>query len=304
VTVAVVVGYGSIGRRHVSLLQQLGCETSVVSRREIDDVQRYPSLEAALKAAKPDYVVVANETSAHGSTVREWAKLGYKGRLLIEKPLGDDFVLADPLPFSVAAVGYNLRFHPVMAELSRKLPGEKLLAMQVYCGQYLPDWRPGSDYRLSYSADPARGGGVLRDLSHELDYLLWLGGAWRRAAAIGGHFSPLEIRSDDCWTILLELERCPAASVQINYLDRPGRRQVVVNTAQHTFCADLIRATLTVDGKEQSFALERDAMYLAEHRAMLDGDTSRLCSLREGQQVMQLIAASERAARDRSWVSA
>ena len=123
-----------------------------------------------------------------------------------------------------------------------------------------------------------------------------------RVAALGGHFSPLEICSDDCWAILIELDRCPMASVQINYLDRPGRRQIVANTERHTFCADLVRGVLARDGKEQSFKIERDEMYLAEHQAMLRNDTSMLCSLQDGAQVMRLIAAAERSVKSRAWV--
>jgi predicted dehydrogenase len=303
-TTAIVVGYGSIGQRHVRVLQRLGCDVAVVSRRNVEHAARYESIAAALDAGGADYVVVANETSGHELAVVELVKSGFSGRLLIEKPLGDGFTLPQAATFSLAAIGYNLRLHPMLAALVRELQGERLLTIQIYCGQYLPTWRPDTDYRTGYSADRGRGGGVLRDLSHELDYLLWFGGPWRRVAALGGHFSPLEISSDDSWAILVELDRCPVASVQINYLDRPGRRQIVVNTDRHTFCADLVRGVLTRDGKEEPFKTERDDMYLAEHRAMIAGDTSALCSLQEGADVMQLIAATERAADSRNWVHA
>ena len=297
-TVAAVIGYGSIGRRHVRLLESLGCSVAVVSRREVDHRPAFKSIPEALRSFRPDYVVVANETSAHASAVEELVAGGFAGRLLVEKPSAG----ASANGLRTAAVGYNLRFHPVLKALADEIGGERLISMQIYCGQYLPDWRPGSDYRESYSADPARGGGALRDLSHELDYLLWLGGEWQRVAALGGRFGALEIRSDDTWGLLLELARCPVASVQVNYLDRPGRRQLVVNTARHTYFADLVRSTLTRDGEEREFKVERDELYLAQHRAMLAGDGSRLCTLSQGAEVMRLIAAAERAASEGAWV--
>jgi predicted dehydrogenase len=303
-TVAIVVGYGSIGQRHVRVLNDLGCETAVVSRRLVDYTPRFATISEALSALKADYVVVANETSAHASAVDELLAKGYAGRLLVEKPLGVMPASVFNAPFQVAAVGYNLRFHPAMVALAEAADGERLLVMQVYCGQWLPDWRPGTDYRKSYSADPEGGGGVLRDLSHELDYVLWLGGPWRRVTGIGGRIGPLDIRSDDCWSLLLELDGCPSVSVQINYLDRPGRRQVIVNTVDHTYSADLIRGTLERDGRTQAFDVEADHTYRAQHRAILAGDTARLCSLAQGNRVMQLIAASERAASRGCWISA
>jgi predicted dehydrogenase len=300
-TNALVIGYGSIGRRHTRILKEMGCDVAIVSRRSPEDVQRFGEVATGIKNFRPDYVVVANETAAHPGTVDEIAAAGFRGKLLIEKPLGGAI---NEHNFALCAVAYNLRFHPALVELATALTDETILAMQVYCGQYLPDWRPGTDYRTSYSADSARGGGVLRDLSHELDYVLWLGGAWQRTAAIGGRFSDLDIASDDCWALLLELERCPCATVQINYLDRPGRRQVIVNTRRHSFVLDFGQAVLTRDGETKRFAVERDDTYRAQHHAMLAGETSRLCALADGEGVMSLIAASEKAARERSWVSA
>ena len=301
-TAAIVVGYGSIGRRHARVLTELGCDTGVVTRRAVDFAPRFPTISEALSATAVDYVVVANETSAHGAAVEELLARGYAGKLLIEKPLGEMSAAALAAPFELAAVGYNLRFHPVMVALADAVADQQLLTMQAYCGQWLPDWRPQTDYRESYSADPARGGGVLRDLSHELDYVLWLGGSWRRVAGIGGRIGPLEIRSDDCWSLVLELDRCPSVSVQINYLDRPGRRQLIVNTVEHTYSADLIRGTLESDGRTQKFEIDADDTYRAQHRAILASDTARLCSIAQGNRVMQLIAASERAASQGRWI--
>ena len=300
-TRALVIGYGSIGRRHARVLSELGCEVSVVSRRPLDDVSRFADIAEAVKKMRPDYAVVANETSAHVAAVGALADAGFRGKLLIEKPLGGAI---RPHGFSLCAVAYNLRFHPALSQLASALQGKRIAAMQVYCGQYLPDWRPDTDYRQSYSADPARGGGVLRDLSHELDYVLWLGGACRSIAAIGGRFGALEIASDDCWALLLELDRCRCATLQVNYLDRPGRRQIVVNTADHTYVVDFGQAALIRDGEAQKFTIDRDDTYRAQHRAMLAGDTSHLCSLDEGTRVMELIAAAERAAHEHAWVAA
>lgn len=301
---ALVVGMGSIGGRHARLLRQLGCDVGVISRRPCTDYRHFVSLAEGLECLAPDYVVIATETAAHRDASAELAAAGYAGLLLVEKPLG---VLPAPLPphhFRLAAVAYNLRFHPVLDALACAVRGQTAVSVQVYCGQYLPSWRPDADYRRSYSADPAQGGGVLRDLSHELDYIQWLFGDWRRLSSLGGRLSTLDIRSDDCWGILLETERCPMVTVQVNYLDRPGRREIVVNTNEHTFRADLVRNVLITDGVEQAFSCQRDDTYLAQHQAMLAGDDSRLCTLEQGEAVMELIAAVERAGHSGQWVVA
>ena len=80
-TAAIVVGYGSIGRRHVRVLHELGCETAVVSRRQVDFSPRFATISEALSAKAVDYIVIANETSAHGSAVSELLANGYAGKL-------------------------------------------------------------------------------------------------------------------------------------------------------------------------------------------------------------------------------
>lgn len=299
---ALVVGSGSIGERHRRVLAELGARVAVVSRRGGPGV--HADLGAAVTALAPDYVVVATETADHGRVVDRLAALDFRGRVLVEKPL---FAAPRPLPehrFRTLAVGYNLRFHPVLRRLAERLAGERPLSAQIYVGQYLPEWRPGSDYRQRYSSRATEGGGALRDLSHELDVANWLLGPWQRLTALGGHWSPLEIDSDDTFVLLAAFAGCPAASIQVNYLDRRTRREVVINTADHTFSADLIAGTLARDhAPPETFPQERDDMYRALHRAVL-ADHPGPCDAAEAAQVMTMIAAAETAARTGAWVDA
>jgi predicted dehydrogenase len=300
---ALVVGMGSIGQRHARLLHGLGLDVAAVTRRT-DLLQRcYPSLDDALAREHPGYIVVANDTAAHRPTLLHLAEAGFAGTVLVEKPLFDR---PAPLPehrFAGLYVGYNLRFHPLLIELSRLLAGERAISAQIYVGQYLPDWRPGQDYRRTASASRAAGGGVLRDLSHELDYMSLLFGQCRRVAALGGRFSDLAIDSDDVQGLLLAFERCPVVTAQLNYLDRQGGRDIVVNTATHTFRVDLIRGTLRIGDEARHFAVGRDDTYVAQHRSALGNERNRLCGADDGAAVVELIAAAEAAAASGSWVT-
>lgn len=288
--------------RHARLLTELGQRTAVVSSRDVDFPLRFDTLKAALAEHAPDYVVIANATNLHYDTLTTLRSQGYSGLVLVEKPLFDRY---QPLPEGTGEtlVGYNLRFHPVIQRLAQRLRSERILSVQAYAGQYLPGWRPATDYRESYSADATRGGGVLRDLSHELDYLGWLLGGWTRVSALGGHLSSLEITSDDIFTLLMSTPGCPAVTLQLNYLDRPGRRLLVINTDQHTIEADLVAGTLQVDGEREHFKSERDNTYRAMHEAALSTDRTTLCSLSEGLSTMKLIEAAEQAASRGEWVS-
>jgi len=300
---ATVVGYGSIGKRHARLLDELGCEVSVVSRRSVNHPSRYSSLDQVFEEEPPSYVVVANRTSEHKGTLEKLAQLDFQGRILVEKPLADT---PHPLPTGIPEstfVAYNFRFHPLLNDLYDRVRGEKIVSVDAYAGAFLPNWRPDRDYRDTYSAHAEQGGGVIRDLSHELDYLNWLLEGWTHVAALGGQFSQLELDSDDVFILLFETERCPAVTLHLNYLDRGPHRTVRVNTTDHTLEADLIDETLSVDGIIVSeYELNRDTTYRAEHEAVLSEDFDRLCTAEEALDVMGLIEAAERSATNRTFV--
>jgi predicted dehydrogenase len=295
-----VIGQGSIGQRHARVLRELGASVATVSRRGGGD---FAALAPALKAGKPEIVVVATETSAHADTLADLAGLDYDGVVLVEKPL---FAASAPLPanrFLDLRVTYQLRFHPALRAFKERLAGERILSAQIYVGQYLPDWRPGRDYRDTYSAKASLGGGALRDLSHELDYAAWLFGSWRGVTALGGAWSDLAIDADDVYLLLMRYATCPAASIQLNYLHRPARREVVVNTARHTFTLDLKGLTLRCDTAEpERFTVGSDDCYRAMHETVLAGRREDLCDASEALDILALIAAAERSAAGQGWI--
>lgn len=298
-TSAVVVGLGSIGTRHARILRELGLEVATVSRREGGD---YASITQAIAGARPDYAVIATETARHADDLQELAQAGFHGKVLVEKPLFATPAAPPKYPFAHVSVGYNLRFHPVMTALAERLRGREVITVAAYVGQDIRDWRPGRDHRATASATADAGGGVLRDLSHELDYLMWLFGPWHRVAALGGASGARDIDVDDHLDLLIDMQRAPSVHVHMDYLDRQGIRRIRVNVDDDTIEADLVGSRLSVNGKATEIPSERDQSYRDMHVAAMRG-ASPVCSLPEALGVMHLIDASERALRTKSWVS-
>lgn len=299
---AMVIGYGSIGSRHERLLTELGCDVTVVSKRDIDYSSSFKNISDALIVHQPSYVVVANKTSEHYSTLVELVELNYDGIVLVEKPLFHVYREVPKNNFKSISVAYNLRFHPIIKKLKSILENEKVLSAQIYAGQYLPQWRPHTDYRLSYSASNIEGGGVLRDLSHEIDYINWIFCGWECLVAFGGHYSHLDIKTDDIFSIMLRMKKCPIVNLHLNYLDRVSRRNILINTDDHTIEADLINNTIQINQEISKVNIDQDFTYYMQHQEILNGNLNTICSIREAMEVMRIVRAAEQSVEQKRWV--
>lgn len=297
-----IIGYGSIGHRHASILRELGHEIHVVSESSTKDFPFYHSISAALAEKYFDYIIVSCETSEHYGCYIELVNRGYSGKVLIEKPVFSELPATIPPASKNVFIGYNLRFHPAVKKLRELFFRKRLYSVHVYAGQYLPGWRPDGDYSKSYLASRAKGGGVLKDLSHELDYITWMAGDWKRVAAIGGRFSHLEIDSDDIFSLLMETENCPVVSIQLNYLDLIARREIIIQAKGMSVKADLIGNTLDVNGEITRYSSERNLSYTVQHREILEGSRSDACTFTEGINILKLIHAAEEASKCGTWV--
>ncbi|MER2076741.1 Gfo/Idh/MocA family protein [Psychrobacillus psychrotolerans] len=297
-----VIGYGSIGQRHTRLLNELGHHVAVVSRRKVDYSHLYKDIKEALLVEQPSYIVIANETSEHETTINEIRRSGYDQKILVEKPLFPKFINSD-LDFTTLYVGYNLRFHPLVQTLFNELKNSNIVSVLCYVGQYLPSWRPGTDYAESYSAIASKGGGVLRDLSHELDYLHFLFGEWEEITASGGKFSRLKIDSDDHFSLIYHTKLVSHITLQMNYLDHIVQRILIINTEKFTYKADFIQNTLQINDELLQFNVGKDDTYKKQHLAILNGENEFLCTYENGLSIVKMIEKAEQASKEKVWVS-
>jgi predicted dehydrogenase len=179
-----VVGCGSIGKRHLQNLRALGvADLGVVesdsSRRQ--QVAGEMGIAAFAQLADglrwfPDFVVIATPTHFHISQAMEVASKGCA--VFVEKPLShtsdgvSELVNVIGQSGLVSMVGCNMRFHPGPKKVKELLDAGalgRILSARVYVGSYLPDWRPGTDYRQNYAARDENGGGCILDCIHEID---------------------------------------------------------------------------------------------------------------------------------------
>ena len=300
-TKALIIGGGSIANRHGKVLAEQGVAVSFVSQRNDLEGQVFASVSEALAAESFDYVVVANETSKHEAALE--ALKGFTGKILIEKPLAIAAETLSHFSPEKVTVAFNLRFHPVLLWLKNQIAGQQVLSVECYVGQDLATWRPARPVAEQYSAHKSQGGGALRDLSHELDFLSWLFGDWVQVAALGGRIGQVTVDSDDSWAIIAEFARAKQVSIQLNYLDKKTKRMVIVNTATESFTVDLINFTVATSTTSETLAGSGADTYVAMHAAVLAGETSALCTGEQALATDRLIESIEKAAAERVWVS-
>jgi predicted dehydrogenase len=298
---ALVVGAGSIGLRHAIVLKSLGLSVAQVTQRTDFDGKVFRTIAQAMNEIDFDYVVIANETNKHESALEQL--VGFSGIILVEKPFSVSAATLSKFQQDQVFVAFNLRFHPVLLWLKEQLRGQKVLSVECYVGQHLASWRPGRAVEDQYSALAASGGGVLRDLSHELDYLTWLFGDWSRVAALGGRIGTITVDSDDSWSLISEFKDVRQVSVQLNYFDKKTRRQVIVNTDSDTYSVDLVNFKATIGGADLDIAGATADTYVSMHEAVMSGNTASLCSSIAGRKVDLFIDAIESASTQKVWVS-
>jgi predicted dehydrogenase len=245
-----VVGLGSIGRRHLSNVRSLLPDAHVTVWRHArtpgadqapTDADRIVhTLEEAL-SPRPDIAILASPSSTHVRTATALAAAGI--HMLVEKPLSDTLDGVDDLIDECARqrvvlmVGYHLRFNPSLTCLHRAIADGaigRVIGLRAEVGQYLPDWRPGTDYRQGVSARRDLGGGVVLELSHELDYMRWLGGEIQSVNAETGKLGGFDIDVEDTAEIVLGFANGAIGSVHMDMVQRSATRTCRVIGADGT----------------------------------------------------------------------
>ena len=292
-----LIGYGSIGKRHEEVLTSFkNIETiDIVTKQNLENKITFKSLEEVLNIEGYDYYIIASETSKHYEQLKFLDLRVKNKKIFCEKPLFDTKQGLEIVQNSVF-VGYVLRFHPLLEKLKELIVEEKVISVNIQCGQYLPSWRPSVDYRKSYSAFKNQGGGVLLDLSHEIDYLQWLFGSIEELKSYQLKISDLEIDSDDFTTFIGKTVTGAMVNVSIDYISKITHRVMMVNTIDCSYKLDFIENKLIEVDKEgkkivvESKKLERNDMFRWMHSSILE-DKQQCCILEEAQEIMSTISA-------------
>lgn len=303
-----IVGLGSIAKKHIDALRtiQPSCviyalRSSKKATSEEDIVNIYNIEELKVEV---DFAIISNPTSLHYETIKCLAEK--KISLFIEKPALNSLENAAELIELVEHnkvlnyVACNLRFHPCIIFLKETILKEKrkINELNVYCGSYLPDWRPSIDYRKTYSSNVNMGGGVHLDLFHELDYTTWLFGMPKRTTSIMRSVSTLEIDTIDYANYTLEYDNF-SANILLNYYRRKAKRVIEILFENETLIIDLINNCIKDDNGKIIFVANNFVLkdtYVAQlnyFTTLLAKNLNPFNTLRESIDVLKIVLQNE-----------
>jgi predicted dehydrogenase len=267
-----LVGYGSIGKRYIKIINKQYPKISIILMRhkKYSDQLKINGIDYCVSSIDealtydPKAAIIANPASYHLDTAIPLANAGL--HLLIEKPLSINSLGLDRLlnicskNDLILMTGYNLRFLPSLQEFRKNLDSNiigRALSVRVEVGQYLPNWRPESDYRESVSAQKILGGGVLLELCHEIDYLLWLFGRVEWVNAYTSKQSKLEIDVEDTAYVILGFKRDMkdfqiTASLNMDFIRHDSSRSCTVICEEGSLKWDGIKGTVEVFKKNEN----------------------------------------------------
>ena len=285
-----IIGAGSIGLKHGEVLRELKHDVTFLTKRKDLDFRCLTDLGDLNNF---EYIIIANETSKHVSTLDRISTSTHSTKILVENPL--HFLKVDINNLNKfnstqnIFVGYQLRFRSAVTKLVEEIEKEKVIYIDLNCASYLPDWNPERDYRETYSAKNQLGGGVLRDVSHEIDLLHYLLKSYELSIDFSAKhkISNLEIENEDYFFCTGRVSDV-LFKINLDYISRTSKRTITLYTEDNSYDLDFISNTLRIGGRKKNgfFRFEDqnlDAIKLM-HEDILMGK-GKACSLEEGARV-------------------
>ena len=305
-----IVGFGSVGRRHAQNLARYGANISVVDTRAdrlspppgVTLAGAYTNADAAFAGACFDGAVIATPTAFHEAQTGQALAQGC--RVLLEKPVAMDLASGRRIAAAEARaglpilLGYTWRWWEALREMRRRLHAGvigKPLRGEFVMASHLEDWHPGEPLTDFFMSSAELGGGALLDESHWLDQMVWMFGMPAEISADIEHVSALPINCDDQVELLAFYEHGLRVRVHLDLYTRPTERSIAVigdgGALKWSFDSNVLAEFGSGQWRKTPFAGERNAMFEALAIEFLDVLVGKppLCTLADGLAVLEVL---------------
>ena len=249
-----------------------------------------------------DYCIISSPTARHLDDLKKCLTLPNKPKkILIEKPLESLYLRGKEIKDTAEEYGlsifiaYNLRFLDAFNIINKFIKEQKNLIriVEVIAGQDLKEWRSYKDYTKSYSAHREQGGGVDLDLSHEIDYTLWLFGSnFKDKIIYRDKISNLKINSPDIFKLILDYNTF-IVDITLDYIRKPKERYIKMTCENgKNLYFNFITNTLKIDGETMVMTDNIEQSHKKMVKAFLDinkENEDKLCSVEEGLNILKIL---------------
>tara|TARA_Y100000816_G_C26086166_1_gene573194 strand:- start:1055 stop:1969 length:915 start_codon:yes stop_codon:yes gene_type:complete len=295
-TKILILGTGSIAQKHYKVLSNLSSISDVkfFSKRNNYNFKKISS-DSEILNYNPDYIIICSETHRHYTDLKKINSLLNNKKILVEKPLFHKKIKLNFKLRNKVFVGYQLRYHPIINKFKKIIERREISFIKVICNSYLPNWRPRRDYSKSYSANSKRGGGVLLDLSHEIDYLLWILKNFKVYFSHKVKISKLRINSEDYSFILAKYKKNKILIIQLDYFSKNQKREIELNDEKFKFFGDLKKNFYKVvkiknEKKRNISKINNHELIKKMHKDILSkSKIKKVCTLTDGVRVLNKI---------------
>jgi len=283
----VVVGLGSIGNRHKRNLERL--KHQIIPCHRNDDLGKIVSQE------KPDGVFICNPTALHLTTATKVAEAGVN--IYLEKPIShnlkgvDEFLKLVKNKKIVLEIDYNLRLEPELRKIKQQLEKKsigKVYAARIVASSYLPSWRPKINYQENYGAKKSLGGGVLLDLSHEIDYAVWFFGKAKKVMAMVKKAPELKIETEAIAKLLIEFESGAIVEIHLDYVGKKTIRNCQIIGSQGSLSWDFVEIIKTWDCNQMYIDMVKNFIETIEDKSQ------PIVTGEEAKQVVEIVEAAKK----------
>lgn len=287
-----LIGFGSIGQKHYKILKDLINIKNIKILTSQKKIKNILINFEEIKLYNPDIIIIASTTDKHFQHLKYVNSILKNKIILVEKPLFHKPLNLKKIQNKIF-VGYNLRFHPIIQFIKKIINKNKILSSEIHCSSYLPDWR-NRPLKFTSSYSKKLSGGILNELSHEIDYAGYLCGNLSKINVLTKKNSNLNINSADYANITLKSLDGAMININLNYYSKLTKRFIILDTNKLSLYADLINGFVSIKNKngktsKKFFLINKDFTYKEQLKALLRKDFRLLCQYKDGLETVKKI---------------
>ena len=282
-----IIGRGSISSKHILALK-------LISKKfEITNLSSRKFNNNYAKQKFFDVIVICSPSSYHYKHLQIVEQNFKNIKVLIEKPLFDKFYKIKKKMKNQYFVGYNLRYHPVIKYLKKKISKKRIFSINIISHSFLPSWRK-KNYTQSVSASKKLGGGILLELSHELDYLKWMFKNISILNVLNKKISNLKINTDDVLNISGKIGKNNFFNLISNFFSKINIRSIKIDGINFSTNANLVKNKIELTSGQKKVIKKFSKFnilntYKDQYLDIFSNKNKNVCTLKQGLKLMNLI---------------